>query len=51
MFIFFHKPMRYAKYLYALDVKLTNEMYKVNELLCRVPCKKIWLLLLIQLKQ
>ena len=38
--------MGLAKYPHALYVKLLNEMYKVNEVPC---CKKIWLLLLIQL--
>ena len=38
---FFHTPMGLAKYPHALYVKLSNEIHKVNELLCRVLNKKI----------
>ena len=43
--------MGLANYPHSQYVKLSNEMHKVTELLCRVLCKKIWLLLLIHLKQ
>ena len=43
--------MGLTNYTHSQHVKLSNEMHKVTELLCRVLCKKIWLLLLIHLKQ
>ena len=43
--------MGLAKYLHTSNVKLSNDMYKVNELLCQILCEKIWILPLIQLKQ
>ena len=43
--------MGLAKYPHTLDVKLSKEMYIGNKLLCRVLCRKMWLLLLQHLKQ
>ena len=34
----------------VLHVKLSNEMHRMNELLCRILCKEIWLFLLIHQK-
>ena len=48
---FFHTPMGLTNYPHVLYFKLSNELFKGNELPCRVLSKKIWLLLLIHLKQ